>query len=356
MAFNNFLIKNGKLWTGTEFTTGNILIQKDTIVSLDAPDDVKGYVYDAEGCIVSTGLLDIHTHIYKVSWDMYGYPAELVSAPFGVTAAVDGGAEQSDRAYLDTMMIKTRVFASVRIDENGVDFTLTEKMLQAYGDRAIGVKVYFDQSGNKFVNLAHLQEVCDYAQARGLKVMVHCNHSPSSMWDIVNTLNKGDILTHIYHGDINTIEANDYAAYKLAKEKGVILDSGNAGHVHTDFGVMPRAFAAGYFPDTISSDITCFSAFNRGGRYGLTMCMSMARTAGMKEEDILRAVTSDAAKAVGMENECGTLAVGRKADIAVLSYGKEPYSLTDPAGNTLSDENGYICQLTVSNGQILYRR
>ncbi len=357
MAFNSFLIKNGRLWTGTEFKEGNVLIEKDTIVSLDAPADTDAdFVYDAEGRIVSTGLLDIHTHLYKVSTDMFGFPAELCCAPFGATATVDGGAEFSDKAYLDTMMVKARVFAITDITEQGMDFTRTEQVLAAYGDAAIGIKLYYDARGNQAVTHQHLEEVCAFARAHGVKVMVHCNHSPTSMLDIIETLSAGDILTHIYHGDENPITADAFAAHKLAKEKGVILDTGNAGRVHTNFAVLREAIAGGYLPDTISSDLTCGSAFNRGGRYGLTLCMSMQRTAGMTEEQVLRAVTYDAAKAVGMESECGTLAVGRKADIAVLGYEYDPFSFTDTDGNTLADENGYVCYLTVANGQILYRR
>ena len=222
MAFKKFLITNGRLWTGTGFASGNVLIEKDTVVSLDAPADTKAdFVYDAEGRIVSAGLLDIHTHLYKVSTDIFGFPAELCCAPFGATATVDGGAEFSDKAFLDTMMVKARVFAITDITEKGMDFTRTEKVLAAYGDAAVGIKMYYDVNGNKAVTLDHLREVCAFARARGVKVMVHCNHSPTSMLSIVETLSAGDILTHIYHGDENTITADDFAAHKLAKEKGV---------------------------------------------------------------------------------------------------------------------------------------
>ena len=69
-----------------------------------------------------------------------------------------------------------------------------------------------------------------------------------------------------------------------------------AGHVHTDFGVLKRAIDADCLPDTISTDITKASAYKRGGRYGMTMCMSIAKHLGMQEEDIFRAVTSTPAK------------------------------------------------------------
>ncbi len=62
---------------------------------------------------------------------------------------------------------------------------------------------------------------------------------------------------------------------------------------------MENAIACGAAPHIISTDITRFSAYKRGGCYGLPMCMSIARHLGMEEEDILRAVTSTPAKALG---------------------------------------------------------
>ena len=170
----------------------------------------------------------------------------------------------------------------------------------------------------------------------------------------MRTLRPGDILTHIYHGNENTCADNDYAALRLAREKGVVLDAGFAGNVHTDFAVFKRAIAAGQLPDTISTDITFMSAFKRGGRYGMTMCMSMARAAGMEEEAILRAVTSNPARAIGMEGKAGVLREGGPADLAVLEYGKEAFCLQNKDGDTLESDMGYRCSVTVVNGMPLY--
>ena len=173
------------------------------------------------------------------------------------------------------------------------------------------------------------------------------------MAQIVEILAPGDVLTHIYHGGKHTCQEDDYAALKLAKAKGVTLDAGFAGNGHTDFAVFQAAVKAGYLPDTISTDITIQSAYQRGGRYGLTMCMSMARAAGMEEADIFRAVTSAPAEAHGQN--WGYLEVGGVADIAVLEYSDEGFDLTDGAGNRFQSKNGYRCKLTIANGEIIYR-
>ena len=87
----------------------------------------------------------------------------------------------------------------------------------------------------------------------------------------------------------------------------------------------------------------------------MTMCMSMARTVGMSEEDVCRAVTSKPAQVLSKDSEWGYLREGRCADIAVFDWIEEGFDLTDGAGNHLKHDMGYRCVLTVSDGQIIYR-
>lgn len=87
----------------------------------------------------------------------------------------------------------------------------------------------------------------------------------------------------------------------------------------------------------------------------MTMCMNIAKTLGMREEDIFRAVTSNPAKALGKEKEWGYLTVGRSADIAVFDYTNEGFDLTDKVGNHICNTQGWRCVLTVSDGQVVYR-
>lgn len=342
----SILIQNGRIWDGTQFFMGDILTE-DGVIAQIAPgiSEKASFAYDAAGKIVSAGLVDIHMHMHGLSIPQYGICAEAVCFPFGVTAAADAGSRLGDR---DTMItLKHVVFADTKIENDHLNIPVTQERLSRYGDSAVGLKLFF--ASPNVTDITPLREVCDFAG--GKKVMVHCNHSPVSMAQIVEMLRPGDILSHVYHGGAhNCLESE---AFQLAKEKGVVMDTAFAGHVHTDFAVLKRAIAAGMLPDTVSTDITKSSAFTRGGRYGLTMCMSMAKTAGMTEEDIFRAVTTAPAEALGMD--WGRLQVGKAADIAVLELADEGFSLADHAGNVLQSSTGYRCCLTISNGQVVYK-
>ena len=350
------LIKNGVLWNGEEFSCGDVLVDGRYIVKIAREIvDEADFIFHADGKIVSPGLVDIHVHMRGIASEEFGMHVEMSSFPFGVTAVNDAGSTRGDRILLDSFSVKNTVFVGVDIRDNHAHFAYTEKMLQKYGDKAIGLKVYFDTSLNEVRDITPLKEICNYAKSKGLRVMVHCSNSPTTMAEIVSTLAKGDILTHAYHGGVNTCTEEEFACFRIAKERGVIIDAGFAGHIHTDFQNLKNAIEAGYLPDTISTDITRYSAYTRGGRYGMTMCMSIARRLGMSEENIFKSVTSTPARVLGKANEWGYLKEGRCADIAVFDYTDEGFELTNNADNRLSSDMGYRCILTVSDGQVIYR-
>lgn len=353
---SKILIKNGKIWDGNNFYFADVLTEHKIISKIEPAIDLPAdFIFDADGKIVSPGLIDCHVHLKGIAPGSFGIDPQMGSFPFGVTAVNDAGSIHGDRRLLDSFSVKNTVFVGVDIKNNHADFALTEALLQTYGDKAIGIKVYFDTNLTEVRDTTPLQEICDYARMHNLKVMVHCSNSPTPMAEIVHTLSCGDILTHIYHGGENSCCDNDFEALRIANQKHVILDAGFAGNTHTDFSRLKSAVEAGFIPDTISTDITLFSAYKRGGRYGMTMCMSIARTAGMREEDIFRMVTSNPAKALGKENEWGHLQVGRCADIAVLDYADEGFNLVNKSGHQIQNEKGYRCVFTVADGEVVYR-
>ncbi|MBQ2743757.1 MAG: amidohydrolase family protein [Oscillospiraceae bacterium] len=350
------LIKNGKIWNGEHFSSADILTDGDNISKIERNIvENADYVFDASGKIVSAGLVDGHVHMRGVN-EKFGIHAEMSSIPFGVTAAVDACGAYGDKALLDSFLLKNLIFVPVEFRNNKACFEAAEKMLEKYGEKAVGIKAYFDTQVSDVKDIKPLCEAIEYAKKNKLIVMVHSSNSPVSMPELLGALRKGDILTHAYHGGKNNVSKDNYACIKEAKRRGVIIDAGLAGHIHTDFRVFKTAIECDALPDIISTDITKFSAYKRGGRYGMTMCMSIAKTLGMRDADIFRCVTSSPAKAFGKENEWGYLKRGRCADISVFEYADEGFDLTDRTGNKLKSDMGYRCVLTISDGEVVYRR
>ncbi len=337
------LLKGGKVWDGEKFFFADVLTDGEKIANI-APEinEKADFEFDASGKLVSAGLVDIHMHMQGISPDEWGIDATMSCIPFGVTAGADACAVKGNQELLDSFLIKTRVFAS--------------NDYKRYGDRAIGIKASVDITSTKTKDTEPLRKAIQLAEEFDGKITLHSSNPPVSMAELFSILRPGDILTHAYHGGTNNVSDDNFECIKTAKKRGVIVDAGLAGHVHTDFKVFADAIKAGAIPDIISTDITCFSAYKRGGRYGMTMCMSIARHLGMSEEDILKATTSTAAKAIGMEKEVGKLEIGRCADIAVLEYADEGFDLTDKAGNRVHSDKGYRNILTIANGEVVYRR
>ena len=79
------LLKNGRIWDGFRFFYGDILTEDMRIAKIEPHiADEAQYVYDAEGKIVSPGLVDAHVHLRGISSDRYGIQAEMSSFPFGI--------------------------------------------------------------------------------------------------------------------------------------------------------------------------------------------------------------------------------------------------------------------------------
>lgn len=351
------MIKNGRVWNGETFLDADVLTKNNRVIAIfkniSEPVD---FVYDAAGKIVSAGLVDAHMHMRGISCAAHGTPTEASCFSFGVTTAADAGAVNGSKDLLDSLMVKNRVFVPVEFTDNKPNLeNIESRLFRKYGNKVVGIKVCFDTEQYDVRTIAPLKEVCNFAQKRRLKVMVHSTNSPVPMHEIAGVLCEGDILTHAFHGGKNNAAEDGLACIRLAKKRGVYVDVGMAGFVHTNFAVYKAAIQSGALPDIISTDLTRFSAFQRGGRYGMTMCMSIAKDLGMGETEIFKAVTATPARALGMERECGFLTVGGCADIVVLGYGDAPFSMTDQAGNRIEGKKGYQCYLTLSNGDVVWR-
>lgn len=350
------LIRNGRIFDGCRFLSGDVFIRDGIVQTLGAStDETAGFTFDAAGMTVMPGLVDVHMHIKGLSPDRWAAPADSSCLPFGVTAAADASSVFGDAGTFDAYGIHACAFVLTGTKQSKERLEQVAKGLEKYGSFAAGIKLCYDANDDPGIKDATaLAEISQFARERGLRLTVHTSNCPIPMGEVLDALSPGDIATHIYHGGGHTVAEDGFACLQQAKMRGVLLDAGLAGKSHVDFAIMKNAIAAGFPPDLISTDLVRQTAFRTGGKYGLPMCMSISRQLGMEEADIFRCVTSAAGKALG--RDWGTLKEGGIADLCVLEYANAPFDLTDSSGYRVHSHIGYGCRLTVLGGEIAYRR
>ena len=139
------LFKAGKIFDGEEFFDGDLLIENDKIVAIDTCIKSENAMeIDCSGCIISSGLVDIHTHFAEMGNKSFGFPADMATIPFGVMYAVDACAENTIVSNLDRLCVQTAVFIPITVKGDSLDYEKMQARVNLYGERVIGVKVYFD--------------------------------------------------------------------------------------------------------------------------------------------------------------------------------------------------------------------
>ena len=195
---------------------------------------------------------------------------------------------------------------------------ITSKITSDYHRRALMVS---SQSGLPLMVHHSFSTVplsgCDDSKLQcSLNVIYH--HFASGL-GVPGSLNKGDILTHLYHGFESTIidtSSNTlHPSVSLAKSRGVCLDIGH-GMGGFSWKVAEIAIKSGAWPDTISTDLHTEST--NGPAYDLPTVMTKMLHLGMPLYEVIKAVTSTPATIVNCLDEFGTLSVGSWADITVL--------------------------------------
>lgn len=335
----------------------DVAIKRNRIaaVDVDIPAESAVRVIDAGGHYVTPGLIDLHTHVYY-GCTFWGVQADPVAARTGVTTWLDvGSAGAYNMPGFRDYIVKpaqARIYALLNISSIGLvaqtwelgnlgycDVELCTRLINANRNVALGVKARIDHNtimNNGLEPLKRAREAADRVQ---LPLMVHIGTGPA-VQDVLPFLHEGDILTHCFTGgDMRIIDEKGVLLdeARAAWDRGVVMDIGHGGGSFS-FEVAEAMTKAGYQPDVISSDIHQSSI--NGPCFDLPTCMSKFMALGLSFEDVVKAATLNPAKAMGLEGELGTLAVGAAADIAVFALDSGNFAYFDVhmnryEGNTL---------------------
>ena len=357
------LIRNVRIVDGTgrpATPPQDVLIQRGRISSIGPAGSStadSAEVLDAGGRIAIPGLMDLHAHVYR---------PELLPgfAYFGVTTIRDQGSPISPLvAYADTI-------AAERLEGPRVDFG----GFQFYSDWAYDAE---DQQGvEPEADPGHAARAVEMARAFGSQ---HIKTRTFRRWDINARLiteahRRGMRVTgHCAHQlplVAAGMDAKEHAGFCEPRSDGVIYDDLVQLYRAAGIGVVPTitystfAVRMNQHPDMLATDRELapflperssfnwmlqlnperrlqFAGFAQSAREtttklaragvtigagtdiwqvptGVHMELEELVAAGLSPLDAIRAATADAARIVGAEQDLGTIAAGKWADIIIL--------------------------------------
>lgn len=373
MAFD-LLIKNGLVIDPVSKVCGeyDVAIDSGRVFSIlpskefGLENSAKNSI-DARGCLVTPGLIDIHTHVFPHDTEI-GIDADLVGVQQGVTTLVDAGSAGTAAfpKFIANVIEKniTQVLAWINVASVGLcsgraelsDLTKidTHSVLEMIRRYPVirGIKVRMSSSVLGTSGLRPLEIAKDLSRSTGLPLMVHVGNGPPELADILDILDAGDVVTHAFHGKKGGILQGDEILLQArqALDRGVLFDVGH-GTSSFSFQTMQKAKVMGIKPHSISTDIYLENV--SGPVYGLATTMSKFLALDFPVEEVIAAVTMTPAAILGMDHEIGSLQVGRRADISILDSKAGVFEFVDSEKQAFSGKQLLQAKFAIKAGKVL---
>lgn len=359
----------------------DVAIKDGKIAAVSSNIDVKssGQVIDVSGLYITPGLLDIHGHVFAGTEPDHAYSNGFSSVSpdgftfrVGVTTIVDcGGAGWKSFPVFKENIIdksKTRVLAFLNIvgegmrggayeqDVQDMDSKLAAFVARQFPEYIIGIKV----AHFRYPDFVAVERAVEAGKLANIPVMVDFGGTKPrlSLEELfMEKLRRGDIFTHTFGELIETketvvnVETNKLEPFVLeARKKGIIFDVGH-GYQSFAFSQALPAAQAGFYPETISTDLHINSM--NGAMKDMLNVMSKFLALKMNLPNVIRASTWAPAQAIKRE-ELGHLSIGAVADIAVLNLRQGKFGFFDVDGGKMEGNQLLECEMTYKDGEIVY--
>ena len=348
---SNLLIKGGKLLAphnGYYYSKLDILLEDGMIKEIGENLNVPGAeILKLNGEIVTPGFIDIHTHCYKGESPI-GTEADVIGVKRGSTTIFDAGTSGSlnydDFKVNSIKKSKTHIYTFLNVSDWGLN-TLNElrdlkeinedrilKKVEENNHNILGIKVRASGSVVGQNGIIPIKLGKKIAKKAKLPLMVHIGNYPPDVVDVINLLEKDDIVTHSYHGKKNGL-FNEDGTLKIevatAKKRGVKFDVGH-GSESFSFDTFKVALKNDFIPDFISTDLYHKNMVKPVG--SLLNVITKLMVCGMTLEECVNKVTYDVANFFNLNN-IGELKRGSQGDLTILSVKDCNETLKDSYGN-----------------------
>jgi len=384
----DLLIKNGRVIdpaTGLD-DDRDVAIAGGRVVEVAATIPAAGArtVIDASGAIVTPGLIDSHTHLFRGS-DFFGIDADSVAWQSGVTTWLDAGSAGAFRmpAFREQVIERSEVTirALINISYLGVagmnydeycnpatcNVDLLERVVDVHRDVIVGIKTRMGSDGVGYQGTFPLVKAVEASERTGLPIMCHISGSPPSIDNILGKLRARDTVTHAFTAAGERLidsRRRLKPSVRRARDAGVRFDIGH-GAGSFSFVSAEALTAQGFWPDSISTDLhqlslpgprlvedgEQISRVRGDGAPQLTLLTVMTKLLflGMPLAEVIRATTSTPATMFGLADR-GSIRPGARADVAILELHQGPIELFDVFGETRRYHQELRCRQTILNG------
>ncbi|MFZ7132565.1 MAG: amidohydrolase/deacetylase family metallohydrolase [Eubacteriales bacterium] len=349
----SLVIKGGRL---LDLSSDYNLVKKDIYIK-------DGIIYSIEkdinfpdvetinlnGEIVSPGFIDMHTHSFTNI--ELGVKPDDVGIKKGTTTIFDAGSSgpKNFKDFLDNDIQNsiTSVFALLNIAYDGLENLRYElsnmsnikidkvtEIVNKYRDYIVGIKARASASTVGAQGIKPIYMAKKIAVELNLPLVVHIGNDPPTIEDVLSLMEKGDVITHCFHGKRNGLLDEKGIVKKETQDaidKGVIFDIGH-GTSSFNFNVALSALKQGFYPDIISTDI--YKDNIDGPVFDLQTTMNKLMALGVDLGAVIRAVTTIPAEVFKLKN-FGRLEIGCFGDLTIFNILHQKKVFIDSEGNKI---------------------
>ena len=304
-------------------------------------------VIDLAGHYISPGWIDLHVHAYGTLG--FANP-DSIGVYQGVTSFVEAGGPGIGTIDEFMVLLKDRTVTDLYVGPYirplgiiGLNFiegdirsldTIPVNRWMEFAKEHRDMFRYLKIGAFESYGTGPLRMGKGLAETLGVPMYVHVgeiyekpNTAPSM--DVFRIAERGDMITHIYHGNGgNILEADGKVmpVIREAEQRGVLFDVGFGGY-NFSWKVAEAGYAQGIVPHIISSDVQQFNVL--GPAFSLANVMGVCAHLGMSIHDVVQRVTEAPAKALSLTDRAGSLRPGMPADITVFRVESGEFELVD---------------------------